>query len=159
MEKVEKEEAQKGKQMNRNVKIAILITILLVAAATAVLIASYQIEETAQHAFPFGPGYYTPNPGDRDFYYVARTVFSTINIVLLVFLITNYAHIYLKTKSEFTIGLMLFGVFFLIKDIFWSPFLIQFVGFNMLGRGPFAFLPDLFELIGLTVLVFLTVEY
>jgi hypothetical protein len=145
--------------MNRNVKIAILITILLVAAAAAVLFASYQIDKTTR-AFSFGPGAYRgPNPGDLDFYYVARTVFSTINIVLLVFLITNYASIYMKTKSEFTIGLMLFGVFFLIKDIFWSPFLIQFVGFNMLGLGPFAFLPDLFELIGLTVLVFLTVEY
>jgi len=50
-------------------------------------------------------------------------------------------------------------VFFLIKDITWSPFIVRFAGFDVFGLGPFAFLPDLFELIALSVLLYLSVEY
>ena len=145
--------------MNKNVKILILLTVLLAAAALAVFISNYEKNQTAQQNFPFGPHSYRPNPADIELYYVARTVFSTINIVLLIVLIINYAGIFLKTKSEFTIGLMLFGIFFLIKDITWSPFVIGAFGFGLFGLGPFAFLPDLFELTALSVLLYLSIKY
>ena len=146
--------------MNKNVKILILLTVLLAAAALAVLILNYEKNQTEQQNFPFGlHPYRLPNPADIELYYVARTVFSTINIVLLIVLIINYAGIFLKTKSEFTIGLMLFGIFFLIKDITWSPFVIGAFGFGLFGLGPFAFLPDLFELIALSVLLYLSIKY
>jgi hypothetical protein len=64
-----------------------------------------------------------------------------------------------KTRSEFTVGLILFASFFLMKDITWSPFIVRFAGFDLFGLGPFAFLPDLFELIALAVLLYLSVEY
>ena len=86
-------------------------------------------------------------------------MFSTINIVLTLVLIVNYVSIYLKTKSQFTIGLLLFALFFLIKDITWSPFVIGFAGFGTFGLGPFAFLPDLFEMAALLVLFYLSVKY
>ena len=145
--------------MSKNLKILLLLTILLVAAALAVLVASYEADRANQLNPPFVPRSYRPNPADLDFYYIARTVFSTINIALLVVLIVNYASIYIKTRSEFTIGLILFSVFFLIKDITWSPFVVRFAGFDVFGLGPFAFLPDLFELIALSVLLYLSVEY
>jgi hypothetical protein len=145
--------------MSKNLKILILLTILLAAAAIAVLVASYEADQTNQQNFPFGPRPIRTNPNDLDFYYVARTIFSTVNIVLLIVLIFNYVSIYLKTKSEFTIGLILFSVFFLIKDVTWSPFVVHFAGFDVFGLGPFAFLPDLFELIALSVLLYLSVEY
>jgi len=145
--------------MIKNLKILILLTILLAAASLAVLAISYLNDKPNQRTFPFGPRSYFPNPADLDFYYVARTVFSTINIVLLVVLIVNYVSIFLKTRSEFTVGLILFAVFFLIKDITWSPFIVRFAGFDVFGLGPFAFLPDLFELIALSVLLYLSVEY
>jgi len=145
--------------MSKNLKILMLLTILLAAASLAVLAISYLNDKPNQRTFPFGPRSYFPNPADLDFYYVARTVFSTINIVLLVVLIVNYVSIFLKTRSEFTVGLILFAVFFLIKDITWSPFVVRFAGFDVFGLGPFAFLPDLFELIALSVLLYLSVEY
>jgi len=145
--------------MSKNLKILMLLTILLAAASLAVLAISYLNDKPNQRTFPFGPRSYFPNPADLDFYYVARTVFSTINIVLLVVLIVNYVSIFLKTRSEFTVGLILFAVFFLIKDITWSPFIVRFAGFDVFGLGPFAFLPDLFELIALSVLLYLSVEY
>jgi hypothetical protein len=145
--------------MSKNIKIMSLLTVLLVVAGLAILAASYFTDLSNQQTSPFGHRPVFVNPADLDFYYVARTVFSTINIVLLTVLIINYVSIYVKTKSEFTIGLVLFAVFFLIKDITWSPFVVRFAGFDVFGLGPFAFLPDLFELIALSVLLYLSVEY
>ena len=145
--------------MSKNIKIMSLLTVLLVAAGLAILVVSYFTDLSNQQTSPFGRRPVFVNPADLDFYYVARTVFSTINIVLLTVLIINYVSIYVKTKSEFTIGLVLFAVFFLIKDITWSPFVVRFAGFDVFGLGPFAFLPDLFELIALSVLLYLSVEY
>ncbi len=145
--------------MSKNLKILILLLILLAGAVSAVLLASYEADRSNKQVFPFGPPQTRTNPADLEFYYVARTVFSTVNIVLLIVLIVNYVSIYQKTKSEFTIGLILFSVVLLIKDITGSPFVVHFAGFDYLGLGPFAFLPDMFEFIALSVLLYLSVEY
>jgi hypothetical protein len=146
------------KSMTKNLRTLMLFTILLAISLMVILATTYFASQSAP-SFPFGRGPYFIPPGDLDFYYAARTVFSTINIVLLFVLIINYVDIYLKTRSEFTIGLTLFAVFFLVKDITWSPFVVRFAGFNLFGLGPFAFLPDLFELIALSVLIYLSVRY
>jgi hypothetical protein len=142
--------------MNRKHKILILLVVLIVlTAVVAVLLATLR----RGLDFPFIPRQYRPNPADIELYYIARTVFSTINIVLTLVLIVNYVSIYFKTKSQFTIGLTLFASFFLIKDITWSPFVIGFAGFGTFGLGPFAFLPDLFEMAALLVMFYLSVKY
>lgn len=144
--------------MNRTPKILILLTVLLgLTALLTVVITAYQSSQTPN--FPFVHRVQKIYAGDLELYYLARTVFSTVNIVLTIILIFNYATIYLKTKSEFTIGLLLFATFFLIKDIAWSPFVIGFAGFGIFGLGPFAFLPDLFEMAALLVLFYLSVKY
>jgi hypothetical protein len=139
--------------------IAILLAVLIgLSALLAFIMTSYQFIEQG-FGFPFSRRATMVNPGDIELYYTARTILSTVNIVLTVVLIFNYVGIYLKTKSEFTIGLTLFATFFLIKDIAWSPFIIGLAGFGMFGLGPFAFLPDLFEMAALLVLFYLSVKY
>jgi hypothetical protein len=146
--------------MNRKQTILVLLTVLVVLTASlAIIFASYQNSLRRGPNFPFTPRQYFPNPADIELYYLARTVFSTINIVLTIILIVNYVSIYLKTKSEFTIGLSLFALFLLIKDITWSPFIIGFAGFGTFGLGPFAFLPDLFEMAALLILFYLSIKY
>ncbi|MCW4017523.1 MAG: hypothetical protein NWF00_02385 [Candidatus Bathyarchaeota archaeon] len=149
--------------MKKNLKLLVLFTVLLAAASLITLIMSaYQASQesqTVRPTFPFETRVYRLNPADIELFYVARTVFSTINIVLIIVLIVNYLSIYLKTKSDFTVGLLLFVVFFLIKDIAWSPFVVGYFGFGLFGLGPFAFLPDLFELVGLSALLYLSVKY
>jgi hypothetical protein len=149
-----------GKAMSRNLKFLILLVFVLALAALAVVIASYQFysQQTTNPIFPWGRPFRL-NPADLEFYYVARTVFSSINIIFLVILIINYASIYVKTKSEFTVGLLLFAAFFLMKDIAWSPIVVSYAGFNVFGLGPFAFLPDLFEMVALSVLLYLSIKY
>jgi hypothetical protein len=143
--------------MSRKQIILVLLAVLIgLSTLLALVLSSYQ----------FAPGFpFTPrqpirlNPADIELYYTARTILSTINIVLSAVLIFNYVGIYLKTKSEFPLGLTLFATFFLIKDISWSPFVIGWAGFGIFGLGPFAFLPDLFEMAALLVLFYLSVKY
>ncbi|MDR0471707.1 MAG: hypothetical protein LBH79_08310 [Nitrososphaerota archaeon] len=146
--------------MNRKQAIfVLLITLLVLSASAAVLMTFYQTEVQSSQQFPFGPRVYSPNPADLELYYWARTILSTINIVLISVLITSYVSIYLRTKSEFTIGLMMFATFLLIKEVAWSPFVIGVLGFGIFGLGPFAFLPDLFEMAALLVLFYLNIKY
>jgi hypothetical protein len=140
--------------MNRNRTLWVLIIILIIlTAAAAIIITTYQNSQRREPTFPFTPRQYMPNPADIELYYMAHTVFSTINIVLTIILIANYVSLYLKTKSPFTIGLLL------IKDITWSPLIIGGIGFFLFGLGPFAFLPDVFEMVGLLALFYLSIKY
>jgi hypothetical protein len=153
--------------MNKNMKIWLFIVVaaVLAIAALAAFWAAYTINQPrvvsvgGSPPFPFRTMQIRINTGDIELFYIARTVFSTINIALLIALITTYASIYAKTRSQFTVGLLIFATFFLIKDITWSPFVIGAFGFGLFGLGPFAFLPDLFELAALSVLLYLTVKY
>jgi hypothetical protein len=151
--------------MSRKLKIVIAITALIVLAVLTGLMASYHYTSTtqAQSSSPFSRQPQVVAFSDLQLYYVARTVFSAINITLLVVLIITYAGIYLKTRSEFTIGLLLFAIVFLIKDLAASPFIPGAFGFGLFGLGPFVLwwiiLPDLFELIALSVLVYLSIKY
>lgn len=147
--------------MDKRLGIWLLIIIGLIAVGIlAAIWAVFTLNNISSAPFPFRP---IPqpefNPADLEFYYIARIVVSTINIALLVFLIATYATIYSKTKSEFTIGLLIFATVFLLKDLTASPFVTGAFGFRPSGLGPFALLPDLFEFAALSVLLYLSAKY
>ena len=97
--------------------------------------------------------------GDFEFYYIANTVISSVNVTLVSILLAAYVILYRKTRSEFVIGLILFALVFLLYTLVSNP-IMQFVfGFRALGLGPFAMLPDLFASIALGVLLYLTLKY
>jgi hypothetical protein len=150
--------------MNRNMK-TWLILVILAIIAVAILAALWAVTviyqyEVYQPGFPFRtlqpPG---EIPGDIELFYIVRTMISAVNITLLVVLIVTYGSIYVKTRSEFTIGLLIFAIVFLMKDIASNPFVIGAFGFRLYGLGPFALLPDLFEFAALSVLLYLSVKY
>ena len=98
-------------------------------------------------------------PGDIEFFYTAKTVVSTVDVALLVLLLFTYAGIYRKTRSEFTVGLMIFSAVLLLNALTSNPLVIWAFGFRPVGLGPFALLPDLFTLVALSVLIYLSVKY
>jgi hypothetical protein len=155
-------ENQMETQMEKKSRLWLLVIVigLILVGILAAVWASLTFDIITSSRFPFRP---LPapefNPADLEFYYIAKTVVSTINIALLVFLIATYVTIYSKTKSEFTIGLLIFAVIFLIKDLTASPFITGAFGFRLYGLGPFALLPDVFELAALSVLLYLSVKY
>jgi hypothetical protein len=147
--------------MNRKSRIwLILIGLIVAVAVLAGVWAVYTFENFGTSNFPFRPVQPPEyNPADLAFYYIGRTVVSTINIALLIILIETYAVLYYKTRSQFTIGLLIFAVVFLIKDIAASPFVIGAFRFRLSGLGPFAFIEPLLELVALSVLLYLSIEY
>jgi hypothetical protein len=130
--------------------------------ATAFL-AAYALSQRQAPSFPIPFGRQQVNWADWDLYVVAKTVVSIVNIALLLVLVLNYASIFLKTRSQFTIGLLIFAFVFLMKDLASSPFLVGAFGFGLWGYGLFvlwfALLPDVFELAALSVLLYLSVKY
>jgi hypothetical protein len=98
-------------------------------------------------------------PGDIEFFYTVQAVFSAINVTLSVILLLTYVSIYLKTRSEFTIGLMIFSAVFLMNALASNPFVVWAFGYRPLGLGPFAMLPDVLTFVALAVLLYLSAKY
>ncbi len=138
--------------------------ILIILIAVAVLATLWATSTSWFPSFPFErrepgqpPSY--ENPEDIEFFYATQTVVSTVNVTLSFILLLIYVSIYRKTRSEFTIGLIVFSAAFLLNALASNPFVIRVFGFRPLGLGPFAMLPDLFSLGALTVLLYLSIKY
>jgi hypothetical protein len=71
----------------------------------------------------------------------------------------TYVSIYLRTRSEFTIGLIIFSAIFLLNVLASNPMVMWICGYRPSGLGPFAMLPDLFTFVALVVLLYLSVKY
>lgn len=145
--------------MNNNAKIWLVTIVTLIAVA---LVAALW----ASNTFPFSSSEFPerrPPPGDIfgdfEFYYVAQTAISTVNVALLIFLLTTYIDIYRKTRSQFTFGLIIFSLVFLLRTLSANPLFMSVFGFRAFGLGPFALLPDVFELVALSVLLYLSAKY
>jgi disulfide bond formation protein DsbB len=159
LEKVEKGEKTMNSHMNKNVKIWLVIIVTLIAIA---LLAAFW----ASYAFPFPPSEFPQRRppseyifGDLEVFYIAQTVLSTVNVALLAFLLTTYIDIYRKTRSQFTLGLIIFSSVFLLRALTANPLFMWVFGFRAFGLGPFALLPDLFEFVALSILLYLSVKY
>ena len=142
-------------------KAGLIISILVLVALFAAFWAASIIFSRQQPPFPYETRIPPQGiiPGDFEFFYIAQTIVSTINIALLIILIITYASIYSKTRSEFTIGLLIFAIAFLMKDLAANPLVIATFGYRVFGLGPFVLLPDLFEFTALSVLLYLSIKY
>ena len=147
-----------NKMDNRKFKIGLLLPILILIA----LFAAFWAASTIYQQFPQFPERHVPQfvtPYDFEFFYIAHAIFSTINIALLIILVITYVSIYIKTRSEFTFGLIIFASVFLLKDLTSNPLVTSLFRYQAYGLGPFALLPDLFEFAALSVLIYLSIKY
>jgi hypothetical protein len=144
-------------QMNKNSRNWLILITLIIVAMLAALWAT----TTIWFPNPFEPHERPPRDifGDIELFYTVKTVVSTVNVTLLIFLLLTYINIYRKTRSEFTIGLIIFSSVFLLNALASNPFVIWIFGFRPSGLGPFAMLPDLFTLGALCVLLYLSIKY
>jgi hypothetical protein len=159
LEKVEKGVKQMNHQMDKeNMKFWLFLAIMIIVAILMIfwIISIYWFPR-----FPFRLHERPPEniPGDIEFFYMADGVVSMINIALLISLLIIYIDIYMKTRSEFTIGLIIFSAVFLLNAIASSPVVAGIFGFQASGLGPFILLPDLFTSAALIVLLYLSVKY
>jgi len=154
VEKVEKGDTRMNTQMNRKVGIWLILAGLIAVAILSGVWAVLTFNDFGSRVFPGGP-----NLANLAFLYIARTVFSTVNLAMLSILTATYAVIYSKTRSQFTVGLLIFSAVFLMKDIASSPYVLGVFQYSLSGLGPFAFIEPLLELAALSVLLYLSIEY
>lgn len=148
--------------MNKNGKIwLILVVIVAIALLTAFLATRYPSSNDRLFQPRAGrpPPPRPPPPGDIELFYTVKTVISSINAALLVVLLGTYINIYLKTQSQFTVGLIIFSLILLLYALASNPLVHLAFGFRAFGLGPFAMLPDLFTCVALFVLLYLTLKY
>ena len=147
-------------RMTSNAKIGLM---LLVLAAVAV-VSGFWATSYEQRVPPFEPRPWPPFPTERmledlELFYTIKTIVSSVNMTLLVFLLVTYINIYRKTQSEFTVGLIVFSLVLLLYAMVSNPIVQVAFGYRAFGLGPFAMLPDLFSLAALAVLLYLTIKY
>jgi hypothetical protein len=148
-------------RMNKSMRIWLILVILIVVAILAALWATstFWFPRFPSSEFRPPPRPATSIPGDLEFFYTLQTVVSTINATLLIFLLLIYISIYMKTRSQFTIGLIIFSMILLLYALTSNPLVTRIFGFRAFGLGPFAMLPDLFTCAALVVLLYLTLKY
>jgi hypothetical protein len=88
--------------------------------------------------------------------FIAKIVLSSANIILLAIVLMIYMGIYHKTKSQFSLGLVIFAIALLLYAISSNPIMQGFGGFRVSGLGPFTMLPDLFTCIASAILLYLS---
>jgi len=147
--------------MSNRIKIGLTIFLIIAVGLLAALWAT-----TVEPRTPILEPRSFPPPPDRirfiedlEFFYTAKTVISSINITLVIFLLGTYVSLYRKTRSEFVIGLIVFALVLLLYTLVSNPIIIYVFGFHLYGLGPFAMLPDLFTSLALGVLLYLTLKY
>jgi len=166
VEKTKKEEKEVNIDMNRYVKISIIFAILVVVAVLSDFLATQNAPAPPTSIFAPRQLPFDRIDFDRDFFYMGdielfykvKTILSSINATLLVFLLATYVDIYKKLQSEFTIGLILFSLILLLYALSSNPLLQWLFGYQAFGLGPFAMLPDLFTTLALAVLLYLTMK-
>jgi len=166
VEKTKKGEKEVNIHMNKYVKIWIIFAILLVVAVFTDYLATQIAPSPPTSIFEPRQLRFDQISGDKNFFYVGdieifykvKTVLSSINATLLVFLLATYVDIYKKLRSEFTIGLIVFSLTLLFYALSSNPLLQWLFGYRAFGLGPFAMLPDLFTTIALAVLLYLTMK-
>lgn len=140
-------------RMNKNLRNWFVLVVLVVVAVLAAVWATSTLWFQPRERPPI------ENLADIELFYTMETIVSVINVALSTFLILMYVSIYRKTRSEFTIGLIIFSAVLLLHAFLAIPLVQRGFGFVQFGLGPFAVLPDLFTCAALAVLLYLTYEY
>jgi hypothetical protein len=146
--------------MNRYTKISLMLGILVAVAFLAVFWATTYMPIFATRFTPFGPRLPPPGEirGDIELFYTIHTVVTSLNITLLIFLIFTYVDIYRKTRSAFTIALLIFATVLFLNALSSNPVIQRIFGFYAFGLGPFAMLPALFTFFALSILLYITLR-
>jgi hypothetical protein len=87
---------------------------------------------------------------------LVNLLLTTLNILLLLYLLYNYAQIYRQIGSTFSMGLLIMVSALLAHAIGASPIVTRLFGFRGMGLGPFTIIPSVFTLIAALVLIYLS---
>jgi len=138
---------------------ALTLTMLLIVAALAVILASSFLLPSSDIARVSGPprefrGSFERLPeGSRNAienFFSLRLALSLLNLALLAYLLYIYTKDYLKIKSNFTLGIIAFLFSFMLYALSEVPLLHLLLG-PLGGPNIFSFVPMAFSAIGLLI--------
>ncbi|HID25073.1 MAG TPA: hypothetical protein EYP23_01220 [Thermoplasmata archaeon] len=90
--------------------------------------------------------------------YTLATVIICMNLMLLLGLLGAYIQSYRETKSSFLLGLTMFLSVLVVQSILSLPIIHVSVGIILYQSNLFTILPNLFEMIALIILFYLSME-
>lgn len=141
--------------MKNNRWVIVTISSILVITLITIQPASYQLFERNFFSGDIPPE--RPSWGILLPYLIlAKTIFSSVNAILLAILLAIYIGIYRKTASQFSIGLITFTTALLLYALTSNLLIHRLVDFRLSGLGPFTILPDLFTCIAAAILLYLS---
>lgn len=88
-------------------------------------------------------------------YFMGKTVISSLNAVLLLYLSLVYYRIYRATKSQFSLGLMIMSIAFFLFVVSSNPLIYLLIGRKKF-LGVFEFFGDGFTTIAAFILIYLS---
>jgi predicted lysophospholipase L1 biosynthesis ABC-type transport system permease subunit len=142
--------------MDKNTKRWLVLAAIVLAA---VLVAVYDVTTYMPSPPPLSIRRGRITQGDIEIFYMGKSVVSTVNVALLIFLLATYIDLYRKVQSEFTIALTVFSMVLLLYALASNPIVYRIFGFHAFGLGPFAILPDIFSCIAVGILIYLSFKY
>ena len=98
---------------------------------------------------------------EKDDFTIYRTMaaaVATVNLVIALVLILLYMEVYRDVKSDFTVGLILVMMSFMLYALFSNPLIHSVFGFRAFGLGPFAIIPNIFAMIAMSTLLYLSLK-
>ncbi len=131
--------------MNKDTKVA--LKVLFIALSGAVIGLALAL------LFPFIRGKHGVKPP----YYPVNSALSMASIFLLSALLITYIRDYREINARFTFGLIIFLIALLFQAIFTLPILHALFGFSSASLGPFSVLINLFEVIAMSVFLYLSI--
>jgi len=88
-----------------------------------------------------------------------KIIINTANIVLLLILLAIYIRSYIKIKSKFTLGLIIFAFLLLMQEVTLRPCMRAVMcEHRACVIGPFEMVPDILGFLALLVLIYLSSE-
>lgn len=100
---------------------------------------------------------------ETEFYLRAKTVITTVNTVISMLLIFTYIRLYKDIRSNFTLALLLVVFAMLIYSLTSNPLFQIACGYpicscGMASLGPFMVIPDIFAMLALGSLLYISTE-
>ena len=139
----------------------ILFILLIVGATVGIVLAKTSLNYIEQHARR--QGRLDAEKTQRIWksfmgMYTLATVIICMNLMLLLGLLGAYIQSYRETKSSFLLGLTMFLSVLVVQSILSLPIIHVSVGIILYQSNLFTILPNLFEMIALIILFYLSME-
>ena len=143
--------------LNKILRVGLLVSVLAIMAIAGsglvlVVFASPEMGSPLDGGWGWNCWHY-------DSYFTVGTIFTTINAALSAVLLTSYVANYRRTRAEFNLILIIVAVTLLCYSFVANPLVSTALGYEASGLGPFCMLPNLFTLVALSALLYLSLRY